>query len=43
MKQVVNVEALQKVWSRKGRYLVIIGVAWSMIAYEIDNTTTFSY
>ena len=36
-------EAVQTVWGLQGRYLVILGVALSMIVYEIDNTTTFNY
>lgn len=42
MSKISNIEALQKVWGRRGRYLVIVGVALSMMVHEIGSTTIFS-
>ncbi|KAK6063410.1 ENB1 protein [Seiridium cupressi] len=40
---VTTIEAAQAIWGKKGRWLVIIGIALIMIVYEIDNSTVYIY
>ncbi|KAF5494697.1 MFS siderochrome iron transporter C [Colletotrichum siamense] len=38
-----TIEAVQAIWGKKGRWLVITGLALIMIVYEFDNTTVAIY
>ncbi|KAK1535755.1 ENB1 protein [Colletotrichum paranaense] len=38
-----TIQAAQTLWGKKGRWLVIVGLALVMIVYEIDNTTVYIY
>ncbi|KAF6836450.1 siderochrome-iron transporter [Colletotrichum plurivorum] len=38
-----TIEAAEAIWGKKGRWLVITGLALVMIVYEIDNTTVSIY
>ncbi|KAJ0122113.1 hypothetical protein J7T55_002625 [Diaporthe amygdali] len=40
---VATIEAAQAIWGKRGRYLIIAGLALIMIIYEIDNTTVYIY
>ncbi|KAL0935906.1 siderochrome-iron transporter [Colletotrichum truncatum] len=40
---VSSIEAAQVIWGKKGRWLVITGLALVMIVYEFDNTTVSVY
>ncbi|KAH8198073.1 hypothetical protein TruAng_007745 [Truncatella angustata] len=40
---VATIEAAQAIWGKKGRWLVIIGLALVMIIYELDNSTINIY
>lgn len=40
---VASIEAAQAVWGKRGRYLIIAGLAMIMIIYEVDNTTVYIY
>ncbi|KAL1864613.1 hypothetical protein Daus18300_007630 [Diaporthe australafricana] len=40
---VATIEAAQAIWGKRGRYLIIAGLALIMIIYEIDNTTLYIY
>lgn len=40
---VSTIEAAQAIWGKKGRWLVIVGLALIMIIYEIDNSTVYIY
>lgn len=40
---VSRVEATQAVWGKRGRYIIIAGLAMMMIVYELDNTTVYNY
>lgn len=37
------IEAAQSIWGKRGRWLVIAGLAMVMIIYEIDNSTVYVY
>lgn len=37
------IEAAQAIWGKKGRWLIIIGLALIMIVYEVDNSTVYIY
>ncbi|OLN88187.1 Siderophore iron transporter 3-like protein 1 [Colletotrichum chlorophyti] len=37
------IQAAQTLWGKRGRWLVIIGLALVMIVYEVDNTTVYIY
>ncbi|KAI0886432.1 MFS general substrate transporter [Annulohypoxylon maeteangense] len=38
-----TIEAVQVIWGKKGRWLVIAGLCLIMIVYEIDNSTVYIY
>ncbi|KAI1445519.1 MFS general substrate transporter [Annulohypoxylon stygium] len=38
-----TIEAVQAIWGKKGRWLVIAGLCLIMIVYEIDNSTVYIY
>ncbi|KAI1453228.1 MFS general substrate transporter [Annulohypoxylon moriforme] len=38
-----TIEAIQAIWDKKARWLVIIGLCLMMIVYEIDNSTVYIY
>ncbi|XDG08144.1 hypothetical protein ABKA04_007759 [Annulohypoxylon sp. FPYF3050] len=38
-----TIEAVQAIWGKKGRWLVIAGLCLIMIMYEIDNSTVYIY
>ncbi|OHW99470.1 siderochrome-iron transporter [Colletotrichum incanum] len=38
-----TIEVAQTLWGKRGRWLVILGLALVMIIYEIDNTTVHIY
>ncbi|KUJ12625.1 MFS general substrate transporter [Mollisia scopiformis] len=40
---VARVEAVQAVWGKRGRYMIIAGLAVMMIMYELDNSTVYIY
>ncbi|TVY32315.1 Siderophore iron transporter [Lachnellula occidentalis] len=40
---VVRVEAVQAVWGKYGKYIIIGGIAMMMIMYELDNSTVYVY
>jgi hypothetical protein len=40
---VLTIEAVQAIWGKKGRWLIIVGLALIMIIYEIDNSTVYIY
>ncbi|KAI9927049.1 hypothetical protein MW887_003430 [Aspergillus wentii] len=40
---IAKIEAIESIWSRKGRYLVYAGLAMIMIIYELDNSTVGTY
>ncbi|RFU29512.1 hypothetical protein B7463_g6836, partial [Scytalidium lignicola] len=40
---VARVEAVQAVWGKHGKYLIILGLAMMMIMYELDNSTVYVY
>ncbi|KAJ6016789.1 major facilitator superfamily domain-containing protein [Penicillium sp. IBT 35674x] len=40
---VSGIEAATAVWGKKGRWLVIIGLAMIMVIYELDNSTVYVY
>lgn len=40
---VATIEAVQAIWGKKGRWLIIVGLAFIMIIYEIDNSTVYIY
>ncbi|OQE22584.1 hypothetical protein PENSTE_c010G00280 [Penicillium steckii] len=40
---VANIEATTTVWGKKGKWLVIAGLAMIMILYELDNSTVSIY
>ncbi|TVY85123.1 Siderophore iron transporter [Lachnellula suecica] len=40
---VARVEAVQAVWGKRGRYIIIAGIAMVMIVYELDNSTVYTY
>ncbi|TDZ39228.1 MFS siderochrome iron transporter C [Colletotrichum spinosum] len=37
------IEGAQALWGKKGKWLVVTGLALIMIVYEIDNTTVYIY
>ncbi|KAJ5730057.1 siderochrome-iron transporter [Penicillium malachiteum] len=37
------IEATTAVWGKKGRWLVIAGIAMIMVTYELDNSTVYIY
>ncbi|KAJ5732735.1 siderochrome-iron transporter [Penicillium malachiteum] len=38
-----TIEATTAVWGKKGRWLVIAGIAMIMVIYELDNSTVYIY
>ncbi|KAI2463886.1 MFS general substrate transporter [Annulohypoxylon bovei var. microspora] len=38
-----TIEAVQAIWGKRGRWLVIVGLCLIMIVYEIDNSTVYIY
>ncbi|KAJ5591712.1 siderochrome-iron transporter [Penicillium hispanicum] len=40
---VSGIEAATAVWGKKGKWLVIIGLAMIMVLYELDNSTVYVY
>ncbi len=40
---VARIEAVQAVWGKYGKKIIIAGLALVMIMYELDNTTVYTY
>ncbi|KAI5456838.1 hypothetical protein BGZ63DRAFT_428279 [Mariannaea sp. PMI_226] len=40
---VSGIEAAQAIWGKRGRWLIIAGLAMLMIIYELDNSTVYIY
>lgn len=40
---VARIEAIQSVWGKHGKKFIIAGLAMSMVIYELDNTTVYTY
>ncbi|KAH8647837.1 siderochrome-iron transporter [Xylariales sp. PMI_506] len=38
-----KIEAIKAVWGKNGRLFVILALVFCMIAYEVDNTTIYTY
>ncbi|KAI9730867.1 MAG: hypothetical protein M1834_005585 [Cirrosporium novae-zelandiae] len=40
---VANVEAVQAVWGKRGKYVLVAGLGMMMFIFELDNSTVYNY